>query len=56
MIDAALAVERLGQYAGSAGLAHPSCARKQKGVSDTPGIDGVLQGAADMLLAGQLRK
>jgi len=56
MGDPLLAVEGLGQDAGRAGLADPAGTGEEKGVRHPAGIDSVLQGAADMLLAGQFGK
>ena len=54
--DALFAVEGLGQDAGRTGLADTPGAGEQEGVGHPAGVDGILQGAADMFLSGQLRK
>jgi len=51
-----LAVERFSHDAGGTGLADTTGSGKQKGMGNPPGIDGVLQSAADMFLAGQFGK
>jgi hypothetical protein len=56
MDNTLFAVEGFCQDAGRAGLADSPGAGKQKGVRHPAGINGILQGAADMFLPGQLRK
>ena len=56
MDNAQFAVERLGQDAGRTGLADAPGAGEQIGVRHPAGLDGILQGAADVFLSGQLRK
>jgi hypothetical protein len=51
-----LAVKRLGQDAGRAGLAYATGSGQQKGMGNPFPLNGILQGAADMLLSGQFGK
>lgn len=48
-----LAIQGFGQYSGSAGFPYSACAGKQEGMGYTPGINGVFQCLADVLLAYQ---
>jgi hypothetical protein len=49
---AKLTIKRLGQNPGRTGFSNPPSAGKQEGMGHPPGINGILQGAANMLLTG----
>jgi len=50
------AIEGFGQDAGHTGLTHSAGTAEQKGVGHAAGIYGVLQGATDVILSGQISK
>ncbi len=51
--DASFAVQRLGQNTRQGGLAHAACARKQPGMVQALGIQGVRQSAHHVVLTNQ---